>query len=72
MEILKHNEQSFEAILSPTDVFEACKQYVMKNKPEYVRGFIISPKYNLGSAILVGTQTENSKNIDTISTLDKI
>lgn len=56
MDILKESDQVVEVILRPEDVESAVMQFICACNPEYAKGWILNPKYNLGSVVFAGTK----------------
>lgn len=59
MEALKESEQVVEVILTPEDVESAVRQFICTCKPEYAKGWILNPKYNLGAVVFAGTKGDD-------------
>lgn len=56
MEILKHNEQSAEIILTPNDVESAVRQFICTCHPEFAKDWVANAKYNLGAVVMSATK----------------
>lgn len=58
MDIMKYNEDAVDIVLTPEDVESAVRQFICTTKPEYAKGWIINPKYNLGAVIFALTKND--------------
>lgn len=56
MDIHKYNEQAKDFILTPSDVESAIRQFICTTHPEYDKGWLLNPKYNIGAVVFAGTK----------------
>lgn len=56
MEILKNGPMAVDVVLTPEDVESAVRQFICTCYPEYTIGWLINPKYDLGSVVMAMTE----------------
>jgi hypothetical protein len=56
MEFQKESEQSVNVILAPEDVESAIRQFICTCHPEYAKGWVIDPQYQLGAVVFHATK----------------
>jgi hypothetical protein len=56
MDILNHNEQSKDIVLTPQEVESAVRQFIVTCHPEYAKDWLINAKYNTGAVVVALTK----------------
>ena len=56
MEFTKESEQSVTIVLTPEDVERAIRQFICTCEPEYSKGWVSDPVYQVGAAVFHATK----------------
>ncbi len=56
MEIFRESENAVEVVLRPEDVESAVRQFICTTNPEFDKGWLLNPKYNVGTVLFAGTK----------------
>lgn len=56
MDIIKHNDQCVNIVVTRSEVESAIRDLILKTKPDYSEDWILNPSYNIADVLFSGTK----------------